>query len=365
MTTFLYQKPYASRFFGLAESNRQMARVPRYKFMYFAEFELSADAINYVGAQFNNSLPTWQHGVSFKIYAIDKPSVDLSAVVLNQYNRKRNIYNKIEYHPFTIKMYDTVDDRVLQLWKYYFTYYFGDSRINKKTDINSPVTSWRLPNPEQWGLNPLKESPYFFDKVNLYAIFGKRYTQINYIKPKITKIDWQQYDSNSSDMAEVSMTLQYEAIEYKESQTITSSLNNKFGFDITGTLEPPNQPDTPEERKITSPRPASQSIVSSMLGSGGNNLTRPTTNITQLSGTSGSSMNLFSPNLQSALSTGQGQIISQTTQSLSSQVTQFSNSTNPSAVAGFAGNNYNYVPSSPGVLGQFGLFDFGSKGLNI
>lgn len=365
MTTYLYQKPYAAKFFGLSESNQETARVPRYKFMYYAEFELSADAIKYVGNQFNNSLPTWQQGVSFKIYAIDKPSVDLSTVVLNQYNRKRNVYNKIEYHPFTIKMYDTVDDMPLKLWQQYFTYYFGDSRIEQKTDLDSPVTSWRLPNPEQWGLNPLAESPYFFNKVNIYAIFGKRYTQINYIRPKITKVDWQQYDSNSSDMAEMTMSLQYEAIEYKESQPITAALNTKFGFDVTGTFEPPSQPNTVNRRSITSPRPAAQGVISNILNNRNRNLINVNNNISPFGGVSGSSNNLFSPGLQSAMSNAQGQIISQTTQSSGLQTAEISSTSNPNAISSFVGNDFNYKPSSPGVIGNYGTFDFGNNGLTI
>jgi hypothetical protein len=370
MTLYIRQKPYASTFFGARWPGQRMDKLPRYKFMYYVSFKLSDDALSWVGENLKN-LDSWQSGVSFKVHSIDKPSVDLPSTTLSQYNRKRNVYSKVEYHPFNIKMYDTVDDLPLMLWKKYFTYYFGDSRLgpdatgndmkNDTMDVSQSVVDNSIIKPNLWGLNPVKENTYFFDKVELYAIFGKNYTQINYIKPKISKIDWQQYDSTSSELAEVSMTLEYEALEYLDSGSVSPELQERFGFNIEAPLEPKDQyyPDAGAS-KLSAPKPDTQNMIKSLLAS------KVPTNPTDLSASisnqfqvANSTLNIFNGNGLDSISSMSGTVIGQTTAPLNSYLTSFGSSTNAANLSQFIGTGSSGIPASPGVLGTFGNFDFG------
>ena len=87
-----------------------MYAIPRYKYMYYANFQVNAQAMSMYPDLF---LLGGLGGVSFKIKAIDRPNVDLQQRELNQYNHKRYAYVKTEYKPVTISMYDTVDNKPL------------------------------------------------------------------------------------------------------------------------------------------------------------------------------------------------------------------------------------------------------------
>jgi hypothetical protein len=238
MERILRTRHLATKAFGANESMQPLTAVPRSKYMYFAQFVPNSQAATMY--PWLNKLASADQGVSFKIKNIDKPKVELSAVELNQYNRKRWAYTKVEYQPVTVRMFDTVDNRPLQMWKDYFIYYFGDSRANKSILMNDQTVSSVFNDGTGWGLRPLAEELSFFSRLEIYSLFGRKYTKTTYLNPKITMIDWQQYDSSSSDPDEVSITLRYEAIEYSEEQTIDSNKAALFGFTLD---EPPLEPD--------------------------------------------------------------------------------------------------------------------------
>ena len=243
-------KPYASTFYR-ARGGKKLDAIPRYKFMFYALFVPNIGIRSQFPALDLTKLGTYENGISFKIHNIDKPKVDMNLQELNQYNRKRYVHTKVEYQPFTIKIYDTVDDLPLALWREYFIYYYGDSRPKGQGYYGDTIYNPTIPF-DQWGLNPGEAGSTnpvmsknssgqynFFKRIELYAIANGKYTQINYINPKISNIDWSTYDSSSSDLNEVSMTLKYEALEIAEVGTpISEGLANQFGFDFEAAHEP-------------------------------------------------------------------------------------------------------------------------------
>jgi len=234
-TQILRPKPYASYFFGLQSPGQRMYAIPRYKYMYYANFNVNAQALSMYPAL--NLLGT-RSGVSFKIKAIDRPNIDLQQRELNQYNRKRYAYVKSEYKPLNLTMYDTVDNQPFDLWVEYFTYYFGDARFKSSMTMQSNPVDPTFDDSTGWGLRPLAEQVNFFTSVDLYQIFGKEYSLTTYLNPKISAVDWGNNDSSDSGLEELKMTLTYETLQY-DSGTITAELANQFGFDVSATLEPP------------------------------------------------------------------------------------------------------------------------------
>ena len=244
--TILRSSQLASKFYGTNNPGQPMTMIPKLKFMFYAEFELNANAPN-MDTDFLRSISKTSVGnISFKIKTVDKPKIDLTTVEMNQYNRKRLIYTRTEYLPFTIKLHDSVDGSIVQLWKDYFTYYFADSRpktsANMGSITNGPAattTDSSITWGTGWGLSPIAEDTNFFTRLNLYSLFGGaqvgtaggtgRYQLTSYLNPRITAIDFESYDSSSSDTEEVSITFKYEAIEYNE---ITDGVLSKFGFSV-------------------------------------------------------------------------------------------------------------------------------------
>ena len=239
MTTFLRSKHLASRYFNADSPGYSMSSIPRYRFMYYATFVANSDAV----AMFPNMarLGNWDSpsGISFMIRSIDKPKVDLTVQELNQYNRKRYVYTKLKYNPIQVHIYDTVDDRALDIWRSYFMYYFGDSRTKNQATYNDSIVG-EFNDDSGWGLRPVSEQINFFSRLELYAIYGGLYTQINYINPRIVSIDWQSYENDTPGSAELTMSLDYEAIEYVSSgKIISEEQKDQFGFRIDRTVEPP------------------------------------------------------------------------------------------------------------------------------
>lgn len=237
MERILRTRHLATKAFGADDSMQPLTAVPRSRYMFFARFEANSQAATMY--PWLKKLASPDEGVSFKIKTIDKPKIELSAVELNQYNRKRWAYTKTEYQPVTVRMFDTVDNRPLQMWKDYFRYYFGDSRANKSILMNDQTVSGAFNDGTGWGLRPLAEELSFFSKLEVFSLFGRKYTKTTYLNPKITMIDWQQYDSSSSEPDELSITLRYEAIEYSEEQTIGPVMESILGFTQD---EPPIEP---------------------------------------------------------------------------------------------------------------------------
>jgi hypothetical protein len=228
----------ANHYFGADAMFSPMRAIPRSKYMFYARFVANPAAVTI--DQELSRLGDVKAGISFKIKTIDKPKLELTTQELNQYNRKRYAYTKVEYQPVTVRLHDTVDNKPLTVWKEYFTYYFGDARPKYPIALDSSPVSSEFQDQTGWGLRPIAEELNFFDKIELYALFGQKYTKTEYIKPKMTGVDWTQYDSSSSEPDELSMTFKYEALQYYDEAPITPELLTLFGFDVDAPpIEPP------------------------------------------------------------------------------------------------------------------------------
>jgi len=364
----LRNRQLATNIFGVNNMGQPMTAVPRYKFMFFARFVANADAISLF--PWMTSLDDVSIGVSFKIRSIDKPKIDLQATELNQYNRKRWVYTKTEYSPLNIRMFDTVDNRPLYMWKDYFLYYFGDSRANKESVMNEMPVNATFGDSTGWGLRPLSETLSFFSRIELYSISNKRYTQVNYLNPKITAIDWQQHETSSSDLEEVSMSLRYEALEYFDEQPITDSLMASFGF--TGLTTPVIDPagivdgatNTYSSRPSTSSTAATYSnLVNQQTAT---SINSPSNSVVANFGLNSALYQSFTQSGPSAATTSSLQLISQPGKQYSNispsnqGVGGIPNNTLPTQTGQIDGTSTLYGAATIGPLTVFGQFNFGA-----
>ena len=56
----------------------------------------------------------------FNVRSIDGPKVTFQYDTLNQYNRKRNVYRRVDYDPINIRFYDTFNNSAVKLWQYLY-----------------------------------------------------------------------------------------------------------------------------------------------------------------------------------------------------------------------------------------------------
>jgi hypothetical protein len=194
------------------KANRTIQAMPRQKFLYYASF-VPGSAISSL-----RDFESWQRGFAFQIKRTDRVKASPQVKELNQYNRKRLIQTGIEYDALNLELHDTVDDRVLRVWRDYHVWYFGDGRgKNPSTTWRSSVISRDMPVSNGWGFSPPDSTPWdtqFFDSLDIYTFYGRKYTQVRFFNPKITSISFDAMDSSSSEMSSVDMTIKHEGFEY-------------------------------------------------------------------------------------------------------------------------------------------------------
>lgn len=259
--TNLAFQPYAGKFF-LDEQKMtpgpgalSLVKIPRYKFMYYASFKLDQNVLNSI-SQSNDPLLTknlrldgWQdkRSISFLVKKVDRPKIELNTVESNQYNLRKQNYTRSTFGDVTMTLYDTSDNRVLNLWINYFRYYFNNSRAGgadlssmTPTDQSTATGFDRFQNgygmASAYGRN-------FFQEIGLYAIFGKKAQLTRLISPRISRIDWGTFDSTDSGPTEVTISFKYENIIYDDEVDLSTdtALADAMGFSGKP-LDPPNVP---------------------------------------------------------------------------------------------------------------------------
>lgn len=241
----------ASRVFGLDTPGQLVRAVPRMKFMFAVNFVLSPGGLqmmNYV--DLNTYL---DKGIMFKVKQIDKPKMNLVTADLNQYNKKRIVYTKVDYSEASMRLYDAVDNTVLRWWVDYFTYYYGDSRLKTAGEyLQSPVDPSFIDG-TGWGFRPLIEDTNFFEKITVFAFYANTYTAFSYINPKITNVNWQQRDYSSNEPEEVDVSFKYELIEYEEFGKPIGDFS-RFGWSDIDWLPVDSGPVKPVMPTVSQPR---------------------------------------------------------------------------------------------------------------
>ena len=158
--------------------------------------------------------------LSLMCQTTDKPQYNLETNVHNQYNRKRVVHGQIKYEPVRMMFYDDVDNSAHRLFNYYRSFYYGDFQ-NKtlgswKYDTAAAATGFETD--QNWGLSTVNnedaENSYFFDSINIYEFFQKKFTVYNLIHPKITSFEMDPRDIKAEAISEVTMSLEYEGVTH-------------------------------------------------------------------------------------------------------------------------------------------------------
>lgn len=211
------------------------AGIPRPKFLFGAKFyrKISTNGLSIVdGSDIGNTK------TAFMLKYLDRPKISFDVEELNQYNKKRLVHTGVKYQPLTVRFYDSVDDRALELFKDYFEYYFGDGRKITSLEWTRDIYNQEfLDSGTGWGFNP---EPYkvgglanFFSKIEIYHFFGGLYNIMTVVNPKIETFDHDSNDyTDGTTGSEIMMQIKFEGIVYsKKLQPITEAMAEEFGFD--------------------------------------------------------------------------------------------------------------------------------------
>lgn len=218
-------------FFGASDRYRLFSpsgyNIPKPKFLYYVRFIttfLEEETLR---------------NVSFFIRSIDRIQLDYDVQEMNQYNKKRLVQTKIAYGPLNFILHDTVDETALKLVEAYNRYYFGDFEEKNNRSWAYDIMSANFETTDNWGLkgNFTPNDSYFFDRIEIYEIYDQTYSQINFINPKFTSVNFQNLDKETSATNEVSITCRYEGVVVdKVGEPVTEEIADRVGLPLNNTL---------------------------------------------------------------------------------------------------------------------------------
>jgi hypothetical protein len=148
------------------------------------------------------------------VKSVSLPKFTISTEVANQYNRKKNIQQKVSYDVVTLKFHDDNLGLINQLWQNYFNYYYADS-VSAGVPGAFNRTAIRKFNyiRSNYGFDNGSTSP-FFDYITIYQLAQGQYVSYKLINPIFTSWNHNQLDYAGQGPHDNDCTIQFEAVEY-------------------------------------------------------------------------------------------------------------------------------------------------------
>ena len=213
----------------------------------------------------SGAMDALKRSLVFNIKQIDGPKVNFQYDTLNQYNRKRNVYRRIDYDPISVRFYDTMNNAALKLFKYLYELnskdgrnrsdqYGGNRQHKKGLYQTNPLSSESdFLTQHSFGLeSSISNTTYPIKSLDLFIVHGRKYNLIRFVHPKIISMDHDVLTYESSAPIEIGMQFAYETVIYEtlnydmaDAKDVSINFDEYFQNSLT-------MPDTP----ITATTPA-------------------------------------------------------------------------------------------------------------
>jgi len=223
---------------------------PKQKFLFHVAINLNQNALrNTTLAQ--NYAPV----LGMLVKNVNLPRFTMQVDKVNQYNRKKNIQQKVTYEDITITFHDDNLGLINQLWQNYFNYYYGDSGSSTIPGAYNRTATKNFSSINgNYGLDNGATAP-FFNYITLYQMAQGQYVSYKLINPLVTSWNHEQvaYDQSQAPHFNT-MTLAFEAVEYGQGPVTPG---DPEGFDIinydqsASPLSALNSTSTPAEINLT------------------------------------------------------------------------------------------------------------------
>jgi len=182
---------------------------PKQKFLFHVAFHINKSALRNITLG-----TTYSTQINMLVKSVSLPKFTITTEVANQYNRKKNIQEKVSYDTIQLKFHDDNLGLINQLWQNYFSYYYADSgsagvpgafnrtAIKKFNYIRSG-----------YGLDNGATDP-FFDYITIYQLAQGQYVSYKLINPIFTSWNHNGLDYAGQGTHDNDCSIQFEAVEY-------------------------------------------------------------------------------------------------------------------------------------------------------
>lgn len=203
---------------------------PKQSFLYYVCININQDLITSAfGTGISSQGLSDQYETGMMVKSTDLPKFSLDTKVMNAYNKKTIVQNKINYDPLSMTFHDDAANVVLNFWNDYYTYYYRDS--DYESALYRAPSTYDLRQRTKWGYSPRNASlvPFLRD-IQIFSLNQKRFTEYRLINPMIT--GWRHGEHRAADAGgtlECSMTLSYETVKYRTGYVNPADVN---GFSL-------------------------------------------------------------------------------------------------------------------------------------
>lgn len=187
--------------------NGQQWLIPQSKAMFYVDFRVNPDA-----AEINTKT---LERCALMTKRCGRPTSTQNVTVQNQYNKRRLVHGKLQWEPIQIAFHDTVDNPVIDLFRTYQDFYWGDAKFSKQIQsFNYDTVAESFENFTDWGysIENASNDANFFSSIDIFEFYGGNFTVWNLINPKIIQVQIDDRDIENHLPSEVIFTVDYEGI---------------------------------------------------------------------------------------------------------------------------------------------------------
>ena len=187
---------------------------PKQKFLFHVAFHINKTALANIAIG-----TTYSTQINMLVKSIALPKFTITADKVNQYNRKKNIQQKVTYEDITVKFHDDNLGLISQLWQNYFNYYYADSRSASVQGSFNRTANKRFDKIRTtYGFDNGSTVP-FFDYITIYQMAQGNYVSYKLINPIFTSWNHEGVDySQSQTPHDNTASIAFEAVEYGSGQ---------------------------------------------------------------------------------------------------------------------------------------------------
>ena len=173
----------------------------------------------------------WQQVLGFYATVCERPSMSFRTKTINQYNKKRVVQTGYDLKPITITFNDTCDGAAENMFREYYSFYYGDAANTNSAGWASDMTASAInQGAGGWGFKApdvtTAEMSYFFDTIQIYIFYNGMFDRYDIVNPKIKAYSSDVLDySSSTGLLQIKMTFEYEGFVFAEQRQ--SVLSNK------------------------------------------------------------------------------------------------------------------------------------------
>jgi hypothetical protein len=183
--------------------------------------------LNPTVAMADNQNPNNKYEIGLLAKSATLPKFTIQNKVLNSYNRKNIVQERVNYDPISIVFHDDSSNVVRNFWTNYFRFYYRDVD-HQEAMFNQPY-KYDARMDQAWGYSPMTSStePYI-NSITVYSMHQKTFSSYKIIRPTITSFQHGQHIQGEYSPLEHTMTLAYETVLY-DSGRVSSETVLGFG----------------------------------------------------------------------------------------------------------------------------------------